>query len=570
MKKSIWKSALFFSVTALLLIGCAGLGKMEDHIEELGAKSNPEPLIVKGDKVDLEITGKFPEKYFHKKVRVEATPVLVYEGGEKAFKMVEYQGESAAGNGTVIPYATGKSFTYSDQIDYDPAMENSGKLELRLYGEKGNKNQTFEPLVIGSGVITTPYLMKSDGMPIMAKDKFQRVISYTNSDTEINYSKNRSNVSSSELRDEDWKAMKEFASMINEDERKAITKVSMQAYASPEGEISINENLAQERAESSAKAVKKAIKAAGMEIENEEAFFNLVPKGEDWEGFKSKMEASDIEDKNLIIRVLEMQADKNKRESEIRNLAATFKEIEKKILPELRRSQIVIAYDETGYSDEELIELGKNNPSSLAVEELLRAGTLVTSVDDQLSIYKAGAEKFPNDFRPANNAACIHIMRGENDMAQTYMDKAAAAEENAITNNNRGILARRSGDRTAAMNFFNNASGAGSEVSYNKGLIQIQNGEYDAAIGSMNSQKTFNSALVKMLNGDTAGASADLDASGDDSAIADYLRAILAARGSNSSGVMSNLTSAIGKDSSLKAKAMKDLEFREYHDQFSF
>ncbi|MFK7756762.1 MAG: hypothetical protein AB8B53_07505 [Flavobacteriales bacterium] len=570
MKNQIWSSILFFSVTALLLVGCAGLGKMEDHIEELGAKSSPEPLIVKGDKVDLEITGKFPEKYFHKKVRVEATPVLVYPGGEKAFKMAEYQGEDAAGNGTVIPYATGKSFSYTDQIVYDPAMENAGSLELRIYGEKGNKNQQFEPLAIGSGVITTPYIMKSDDMPIMASDNFQRVISKTNSDTEINYAKNRSNISSKELRDDDWKAMKEFVTMVNEDPRKEIKKISLQAYASPEGEISINEDLAQERAESSAAAVKKALKSMKIEVEDEDALFSMVPKGEDWEGFKSKMQASDIEDKELIIRVLEMYADKSKREEEIRNLAATFKEIEKKILPELRRSQIVLDYNETGYSDEELIQIGKTDPSSLELEELLKAGSLVSDMADKLSIYEAGADKFPNDYRSANNAAAIYIMQGDNDSAKTFMDKATAAEENKITDNNMGILARRNGDRAAALSFFGKASGAGSEVSYNKGLVQIQNGDYDSAISGMNGNTTFNTALVKMLNGDTSGASSDLESSGDDSAIADYLRAILAARGSNSSGVMSYLTSAIAKDSSLKDKAMKDLEFRDYHSQFSF
>ena len=570
MKNPIWKSALFFSVIALLLVGCAGLGKMEDHIEELGAKSSPEPLIVKGDKIDLEITGEFPEKYFHKKVRVEATPVLIYEGGETAFKMTEYQGEDAAGNGTVIPYATGKTFTYTDQIDYDPAMENAGALELRIYGEKGNKNESFAPLAIGSGVITTPYLMKSDDMPIMAMDNFQRVLSFSNSDTEINYGKNKSNVTSKELKDEDWINMKMFVEGIIADERKDVTKISLKAYASPEGEITLNDNLAQERAESSAAAVTKYLKGVGVELEEGSELITLVPLGEDWEGFKSKMQTSDIEDKQLIIRLLEDYTDKDKREEEIRNLSFTFKEIEKQILPELRRSQIVIDYDETGYSDEELIQIGKSTPSSLTVEELLKAATLVSDMNDKLAMYKAGADKFTTDYRCANNAAAILIMQGDNDMAQTYMGKATTAETNAITNNNMGILTRRSGDRRAAMNFYGNASGAGSEVNYNKGLIQIQDGEYDAAIGSMNGKETFNTALVKMLNGDNSGASQTMTDSNDESAVADYLRAIIAARSNDSAGVMSNITSAVAKNESLKEKAKKDLEFRDFKAQFSF
>jgi tetratricopeptide (TPR) repeat protein len=250
-------------------------------------------------------------------------------------------------------------------------------------------------------------------------------------------------------------------------------------------------------------------------------------------------------------------------------MAATYREIEKDILPQLRRTLIKIDYDITGYSDEELVTLGKNNPSELDIEELLKAGSLMTDMNDKLTLYKAGADRFPNDYRAANNAAAILIMQGENDMAASYMAKATAAEENNITNNNMGILARRSGDRTAAMNYYGKA-GSASEVSYNKGLIQIQNGEYDAAIGSTNGKATFNTALVKMLNGDLSGASSDMADSGDDSAMADYLRAIIAARSGDSTAVLSNITSATGKDASLKGKAKKDLEFRDFHSQFSF
>jgi hypothetical protein len=316
--------------------------------------------------------------------------------------------------------------------------------------------------------------------------------------------------------------------------------------------------------------VTKYLKGVGVELEEGSELITLVPLGEDWEGFKSKMQASDIEDKQLIIRLLEDYTDKNKREEEIRNLSFTFKEIEKQILPELRRSQIVIDYKETGYSDEELIQIGKSTPSSLTVEELLKAATLVSDMNDKLTMYKAGADKFTTDYRCANNAAAVFIMQGDNDMAQTYMEKATTAETNAITNNNMGILTRRSGDRRAAMNFYGNASGAGSEVNYNKGLIQIQDGEYDAAIGSMNGKETFNTALVKMLNGDNSGASQAMTESNDDSAIADYLRAIIAARSNDSAGVMSNITSAVAKDKSLKEKAKNDLEFRDFKAQFSF
>lgn len=204
MKTTSLKVYTLFTVIGLVLASCGGLGKMEKHIEELNAKAEPEPLIVRGDSVEVTITGKFPEKYFHKKVAVEATPVLTYEGGESAFDMKGYQGEDAAANFEVIPYETGKSFSYTDKVAYDPAMENAATLELRLSGTKGSQSASFDPLPVGTGVITTPYLMMSDDKPIMATDNFQRILSFTQ-DAIVNYNYNSSNVASAELRDQDIK-----------------------------------------------------------------------------------------------------------------------------------------------------------------------------------------------------------------------------------------------------------------------------------------------------------------------------------------------------------------------------
>lgn len=569
MKTTSLKVYTLFTVIGLVLASCGGLGKMEKHIEELNAKAEPEPLIVRGDSVEVTITGKFPEKYFHKKVAVEATPVLTYEGGESAFEMKGYQGEDAAANYEVIPYETGKSFSYTDKVAYDPAMENAATLELRLSGTKGSQSASFDPLPVGTGVITTPYLMMSDDKPIMASDNFQRILSFTQ-EAIVNYNYNSSNVASAELRDQDIKDAKALIALAASADSVVITGTNVEAYASPEGEISLNEDLAQERAASANAIFMSEMKKQKISPENAEAFFVNTPKGEDWEGFKELMQASEIEDKNLILRVLEMYTDKTKREQEIKNIAKTYKEIEKEILPSLRRSVVSINYNIEGYTDEELMVLSKSNPDILTVEELLYAATLTDNTDEQLAIYMAAERNFPGDYRAINNIGGIYFMQNKMNDAKAKFQKALEVERNPVTLNNLGIIARLEGDRQQALDHFAEAMSAGNEVKYNKGLVQIQNGDYAGAISNMGGMNTFNLALAKVLNGDSNGAKTTLENSGDDSAMAHYLHAIIAARLNNSTDVLSHLGKAIEKDGSLKEKAMNDLEFRNFKDSFNF
>ncbi|WP_306642414.1 hypothetical protein [Sanyastnella coralliicola] len=567
MKTTIFQ-VFSFVAFALLLSACGGLGKMEKHIEELNAKAEPEPLIVRGDMVEVNITGRFPEKYFHKKVVVEATPVLVYDGGESVYPKQGYQGEDAAGNYEVIPYEAGKSFSYTESVPFEPGMENS-TLELRISGTKGNQAATFDPLPVGTGVITTPYLVQSDDMFLIAEDNFQRVLSYTKEAT-VNYAYNSSSVRSSELRDQDIKDMAEFVKFAAEHDSITITGTNVEAYASPEGEITLNEDLAQERAESANKIIAKEMKRRKIAPENADAFYMNVPKGEDWEGFKELMQQSSIEDKELILSVLSMYSDKNKREQEIKNISKTYKEIEKDILPSLRRSQIVVNYDVEGYTDAELIDLSKSNPDILTIEELLFAATLFENLNDKLEVYENAERVHPNDYRAANNVGYCLMMQNKMGEAKSQFEKANNLESNAVSMNNLGCIARLEGDREKAMEMFNGASAAGSAVNYNKGIVMIQTGDYDSAISNMGNNNTFNRALAQVLNGDVSGAKSTMDASGDDSAIADYLRAIIAARNNSGADVLSNLTKAVEKDGSLANKAKMDLEFRNYKDQFTF
>ena len=576
------KAYIVAIATMIFLAGCAGLGSMEKAIETLNLKVNPETLIIRGDIVEVEITGNFPAKYFAKKVRLEATPVLVWDGGESAFATEGFQGEEAAGNYTVVPFEAGKSFTYTASIPYDAAMEDGSHLELRLRGLKGDKVVDFEPYVLCKGVITTPNLVQPDDQFATTPDSFQRTISYTIGDNEvvpyrettiekenvaliINYAYNSSRVTTTETRKDGWKAMQELLDLAASADSISLTGSTIEAYASPEGEISLNEDLASDRAESAKNAIMKELKR--KKIDTAEGFYTLMAKGEDWLGFKRLMGASDIVDKDLILRVLEMYTDKTKREEEIRNIAKTYSEIEDQILPALRRSVIAMNYTVEGYTDEELIALATSAPATLTVEELLFAATLFESVNDKYTIYSECSEAYSNDPRGHNNAGVCLMEMGRRNQAEEAFNAARSLDpNNQAVLNNLGAIARQKGKIKEASAMFAKA-GSGAEVSYNKGLVAITQGNYGAAISKMSGSSTANLALAKLLNGDANGAKTTLENTGDDSAVSSYLLAICCARLGDGEGVKRNITEALTKDGTLRNKAKADLEFQNFSSE---
>ena len=555
------KASFVAVATVIFLAGCAGLGSMEKAIETLNLNVNPGTLILRGDIVEVEITGNFPAKYFAKKVRLEATPVLVWEGGEAAFATEGFQGEEAAGNYTVVPFEAGKSFTYTASIPFDAAMEDACHLELRLRGLKGDKIVDFEPYIICKGVITTPLLVQPDDKFAMTPDRFQRTMSYTLGN-DLNYDYNSSKVTLTELREEGWGAMKELFALAASADSVNLSGATIEAYASPEGEITLNDDLATDRVNSAQKALMSELKS--KKVETAEGFYTLMAKGEDWDGFKRLMSASNIADKDLILRVLEMYSDKTKREQEIRNIAKTYSEIEDQILPSLRRSSIAMNYTVEGYTDEELTALAMTSPSTLTVEELLFSATLFPDVSDKLSVYTSCSGAYSNDHRGYNNAGvCLMEMGRRNQAEEAFNAARSLSPNNAAVLNNVGAIARQKGMTEEAASLFAKA-GSGAEVSYNKGLVAITQGEYGSAISNMSGSTSANLALAKLLNGDTNGAKTTLMNAGDNSAISSYLLAICCARLDDAAGVKANVNAALTKDGTLKGKAQTDLEFANF------
>ena len=547
-------------LAAVLLAGCS-LPKMIKTIEDVKLEVNPSPVVLQGDEVTIDITGNFPPKYFAKKVTVEATPVLVWDGGEAAFETVKFQGVDAAGNGTVVSWENGKSISYMAKVPYEAAMKDNARLELRMSGAQGDKTGDFPAVELSLGVMATQDLVQPDEQFVIAPDNFQRVMTYVQ-DLTFNYNYQSSAVKRAEYNDEDWKAAKDLMALAASADSVSVVGVATSSYASPEGEINLNEDLAMKRANSANKAVSREL--ARKKIDLDEAALRAMPKGEDWEGFKKAMRASEIADKDLILRVLEMYSDKNKREEEIKNIAKTYSEIEERILPDLRRSQVAITYTVSGYTDEELVDMSKNNADMLTVEELLFAATLFDDLNDQLEVYQNTTRVHADDFRGHNNVGVTLMAMGRMKQAGDAFGAAQTLNSgNGIVQTNVGALARQNGDMDAAETAYGKASGS-PELSYNKGVLAIAQGNYGRAISSMGNNTSLNLALAKILNDDANGARTTLENSGDDSAMASYLLAICAARLKDNAGVKKNIDAALAKDPTLRARAQNDLEFRNH------
>ena len=570
MRKLSLKSIAVIAIAATSLMGCNPLKKMSKYAENIKYNVTPNPLEVHADSVEVSISAKFPPNFFHKLATMTATPVLKNADGEvvKEFKELKMMGIEADGDGQKVDFEKGGTVSYTDKIAYDPAMANVTMTISAVAGFK-TKTKEFETVKIADGTITTSTMAQTDARPIMAKDNFKKVIPRSIK-ADINYMIQQSNVRSSELSADDMKAVKAFIenAVANEFVFKGVT---IDAYASPDGELTINDNLANNRAKSAGTAVKRMLKKNKVEAAKTEGFVTEAGKGEDWEGFKKAMNASDVKDKELIIRILSMSSDGEKRETEIKNLAATYVEIADKILPQLRRSGITINADEMARTDEEITQLTKSDPTVLSVEELLYAATLSNDLEEKLRIYKLAKTQYPKDWRGHNNVGYVYVLKNDMTAAKAEFDAAAGVDKNATVINNMGVVALFGDDVTGAKEMFSAASGAGKEVNYNKGIIAIKQADYSDAVSKFGSDNTFNSALAKLLNGDNDGALKAIDASeAKETAKGYYLKAIIGARTANKDLMNNNMKSAVAKDASLKTKAMNDAEFLKYRADAAF
>lgn len=537
-------------------------------------KVTPNPLEMHADSVEVTISGTFPEKGLHKKAVAEITPVIKYkDGGEKALKSITLQGEKVEANNNVIAVAGG-SFSYNDKVAFEEGMRMSS-LEVRASATKKSKTLTLDPINIAPGVIATPGLVMLDSRPILLGDNFVRITSESKG-ADIHFPINSSNYSGAELKAEDIKLLKDYIKEATENERRQFKGVKIEGYASPDGPQELNTGLAEKRAGTAKDLLGKEFKK--VEEAKDAAFFASSSTAEDWDGFKSAMQESSIEDKDLILKVLSMYSDADVREKEIKNISQVYTTLKSDILPKLRRSKMNVKVDVVGYSDEEIKAIFSVKPDSLKVEELLYAATLYTSLDDQLKVYKAFISTYPSDVRGPNNAGYCLLKQGKVGEAKKYFEDAKAIENsNSAVMNNLGAVAIREGEFDQAIEYLK-SSGGGAEVNYNMGIISVKRAglnsdayDYGEAVAKFGSDCSFNAALAKLLAGSVDQVVKTIDcAENKDDAMMYYLKAIAGARQGDSDLVFNSLRVAVEKDASIGNKAKNDMEFGKYMEDDTF
>ena len=568
MKKTLGFIAVV-ALSGLITVSCSSLKKMKKRAGEITFSVTPETLVAKGGMVDLKIDVTFPAKYFNKKVAIEATPVLRFKGGEKAYEMKAIQGEKVQGNAEVIPYETGKTVSYTSRIPYEDAMRLSD-LEIDITGSKGAKTAKFDPRKIGDGVIATETLVVNAPATSVGEDKFQRIIKQQE-EAAIYYLINSANIRSKEMTSEEMKKLEAYIKEAATKENMNLNGIDVRSYASPDGAYDFNEKLANQREKNSSAFLKKQMKKGKVEQYKDENFFKDFVVAEDWDGFKKAMEESNIQDKELILRVLSMHSDPEVREREIRNIASAFAVVADQILPKLRRSLFVVNTELIGKSDDELKALAKSNPSDLNVEELLYSATLFDNNNDKLAIYEACMRQFPNDWRGFNDAGMIQFEMGNIAAAQANFNKAnSMSANNPVVQNNLGAVALKNGDLKQAEVYFGAATGAGQEVNYNKGIVAIKSGDYAAAVNYFGQCNCVNAALANVLAGNNNEALKKLNAENKECPMSYYLKAVIGARTNDATAVIENLKKACSLDASFKQLAATDMEFVKFFENNDF
>ena len=547
---------LFMSAAALLALSSCS--------SKLGALSadnfsvNPNPLETEAGKVPTTINGKFPEKYMKKKAVVTVTPELRYADGKTAKgNGATFQGEKVAGNNQTIQYKVGGNYTMNTSFDFVPEMQKSD-LYLTFDAYVGKKKVNVPEVKVATGVISTSEFYKktlaSDGACI-APDSFQRVKAQKQ-EAEIKFLINQANLRKSEMKNNSVKEFVQMLKKINRDkEGLNIKNVEVAAYASPEGGVKFNDKLASKRQNTSEKYVKQTLKKTNVNTDVDARY-----TAQDWDGFQKLVAASNLQDKDVILRVLSMYQDPQEREQQIRNMSAGFRELADGILPELRRSRLIINYETIGRSDDQIKEQYNADPTKLSADELLYAAALEDNADKKEAIYKKTAEIYPNDNRAFNNVAALEFAKGNNDAAKEYLEKAVNAKSDAAeANANKGLVALLEGNTAEAQNHIAKATGA-NDLNKALGALNIANGKYAQAEQNFKGVNSNTAALAQILNKNYAGAISTLNGVKNKTGVTDYLLAIANARQGNNDAASSYLKSALQKDPSLASYAANDLE----------
>ena len=552
---------LYLPLVALLVLAFSSCSKMGELSPDYFT-TNPEVLEAIGGKVPVTITGKFPEKYFKKNATVEVTPVLRWEGGEAKGQPATFQGEKVQGNDQTISYKTGGTYTMKASFDYVPEMAKS-ELYLDFKIKKGKKEYTIPSVKIADGVIATSELPTvNSANAAYAPDAFQRIIKQAK-EAQIMFLIQQANLRASELKSDSLKAFhKQVVAVAGDTKNYKLNNIEISAYASPDGGVELNTTLAENRQNNTEKYMNQQLKKGKIETEVDAKY-----TAQDWDGFQELVSKSNIQDKDLILRVLSMYSDPEQRETEIKNISSVYKTLADEILPQLRRARLTANYDVIGRSDEEINAAFDTDAKVLSNDELLYAATLTNDNARKEAIYKKTVELYPNDFRAYNNLGMMAYANGDLATAENYFKQGASKNANAAeVNTNLGLIELTKGNVANAETYLSKSTGANT-ANEALGNLYIKQGQYDRAVQAFGDTKTNSAALAQILAKDYNKAKSTLSAVKNPDAYTNYLMAVVGARTNNADLVKSSMDKVKQQDAALAAKAQNDREFAKYANE---
>lgn len=554
------KSLVYLSLGAVVL----SMGSCSKKVGEFASEyftTNPTPLETVGQTVPATISGTVPAKFMPKNAVVTVTPVIVWEGGEASSSQVVFQGENARANGQVISYKEGGPVTIPFNVLYQPEMEKSD-LYLDFKVNQGGNDYVLPRVKVGYGVIATSTLTDAASLdPAASANKFERIIQEKYS-AEIKFLINQANIRANQVKAADYVAFNDQLQKANEAANREIAGVAVNSYASPDGSLAFNTQLAEKRESNTVSYVEKELKKDKI-TEFGELTSSFTP--EDWEGFQKLVESSNIQDKELILSVLKMHKDPEEREKELRNLAAVFDELADQILPQLRYSKIIATVNVIGKSDEQMNNEFNTNPSQLSLEEILFIATRTDDLKRKEAIYTEATKLYPNDYRTWNNLGAVDYQLGKYDAAAKALAQAAKiAPNNKEVELNEGLLALVNNNVSKAKDLIGGAAGV-PEAASALGVLYLEEGKVANALNSFGSEKNNNAALAQILSKDYSAAKNTLASIKNPNATTYYLAAIVGARTNNENMVLTNLREAVKLDSKLASRAKNDLEFASYN-----
>lgn len=552
---------VLYLALGVALLGTSSCSKKLGEFQSNYFNTTPTPLETVGQNVPATITGNIPAKFMVKNAKVTATPVLEFAGGTVQGTPVTIQGENVRANGQVVSYNNGGTVQIPFNTEYKPEMAESN-LYLDFQVDQNGKLYGLPRVKVGEGIIATSTLASAATVtPAIAKDKFQRVIN-EKYNADIRFLINQANIRKNQITAADYVDLNKRLQEANAAANQEIAGVNINSYASPDGSLAFNTQLAEKREANTTKFMENQLKKDKI-TEFGELTSSFTP--EDWEGFQELVSKSNIQDKDLILSVLKMYKDPEQREKEIRNLSSVFDELADQILPQLRYSRIQASINVIGKSDEEMIQLFNTDPSKLTEDEILYVATLTNDNTRKMEVYQKATQIYPNSYRAFNNLGLTKYEAGDYAAAQSAFEKAKKLDPTSKeVDMNLGLVQLLNGNYSKANELLGAAAGV-PETADALGVYYLTQGEVAKANTAFGNAKTNNAALAKILAKDYSAAQSVLSAVANPDATTYYLAAVVGARTNNESAVVSNLKKAISLDSNMLKQAQNDLEFAKFN-----